>query len=1547
MFTLTTPSAPILTSATPKNPSNCVTNKGAIAITATAGSSALQYSINGGGAWLATNNNTSQSAGIYSIAIRNTGGTCSVLGTTLTLSGPSLTPTISYGASSYCNNATITTTSGTNLVGGLFRTTATGITLTSGNGNIAAGATAGVYAITYTIAGSSFCTGVTSAAATVTIVGPATAGAVSGGSTPITLGVSTGTMNLTGNTGNVVNWQVSYNSGTYTNITTATGTSYSTTPTAIGTYDYRVVVSNGICANVTSTGQTINVIGTTGAVIGGISPLCINGSTGPMTLTGAAGTISNWEYSPNNGTNWFSLSNTTTLLSNFTVTVSGTYQFRISISGVGTSVARNIQVDASPVAGTLSPIASTVCSNANAGTITLTGTIGTINNWKSSGDGGTSWTNISNTTSTQSYTNLTQSTQYKAEVSNGVCQIATTTGVGGTAIITVDPAAVGGSVSGGTSSISLGSNTGTMSVSSNVGTIIGWQRSYNNGTLANVAGAQATYSETPLAVGTYEYRAIIQSGVCATVTSTINQTITVTGSAGIVSGGASPICMGGSSGVMTLTGVAGAIAKWQYSTDNGSNWNDLGSTAGATSYSFVNLNIVGTWKFRASITGVGFSSERSISVDAIPSLNPTTIQHITNCGLIDGQLTINATGGTGILEYGIMGGSINPTGIFSNLNATTGGIYFVRNVASPTCSVTSAFTITTPSAPLFTSRTIQNISNCGFADAGITITGTAGSGAMEYSKDGGATYQQGSNVYSGISTALTGVPMIRTVGYSACTVSGSAYTITAPSAPTMVSRSVQNISNCGGSDGAVTLTGTGGSTLEYSINGTVWSSSSVFTFAGAVNNLTPYAREAGLSACSVSGAVFSITAPNAPSLNPVAIQHISNCGQIDGQLTINATGGTPPFTYGIIGGTTNGTGIFSTLNAITGGTYFVRNSSSPTCSITGVFTITTPSAPSISSSSKTDVTGCSLSDGTVAIIATGGTGTLQYSVDGSTWQLNNAFTGLAAGTKTPQVRNQSSNACSSIGSVLTIAGPIQPSISSVTKTDITACGLSDGAITIVGTGGTGSLQYSINNGTNWQTSNVFTGLSPATGITPKVRNQNTTSCEATYSPTITINAPSAPVVGVLSPISAKICVGGFVNLGLIDYTGTIQWQQDGANVGSGANTYTTGALSTNTTIKVTLSSGSCTSVSEIRVITVVSPPIQPDIKYTQNLYCKENTPSLTPSSTFFGGEFSVTPGITLNPDRSINLSKAEIGKSYTISYVVTPDGICTAPTPSNFTITVTGAEAGTLVATNATANICQGSDISLELQGSIGFIVWEQSDTNGSTWTGIPSATGSSFSSKAANAGTIQYRSKALSASGTCVPKPSNVQSFSISAPTKTGIVGAQKPIICDEFSTQVSLKGNIGLIKQWESTSDTSQTNSWTQVVSANSDTIFSTPSMINYGQAAYFRAKVQNGGCEEKSTNVVKVEVCKQNDFTPNALTPSTADQNSVWMLDNLKLTSASMVRVFNRYGTEVYQARGDAYKANPWDGGGLPAGTYYYVINRNDGQTKELTGAITIIK
>nr|MBC7612913.1 PKD domain-containing protein [Pseudopedobacter sp.] len=83
------------------------------------------------------------------------------------------------------------------------------------------------------------------------------------------------------------------------------------------------------------------------------------------------------------------------------------------------------------------------------------------------------------------------------------------------------------------------------------------------------------------------------------------------------------------------------------------------------------------------------------------------------------------------------------------------------------------------------------------------------------------------------------------------------------------------------------------------------------------------------------------------------------------------------------------------------------------------------------------------------------------------------------------------------------------------------------------------------------------------------------------------------------------------------------------------------------------------------------------------------------------------------------------------------------------------------------------------------------------------------------------------------------------------------------------------------------------------------------------------------------------------PNTFTPNGDGVNDTWSIKYLESYPSSTVKIFNRYGIDVFQA--DKY-TQPWDGRlngvDLPTGTYYYIITANNGSLK-YTGSVLLVR
>lgn len=81
-------------------------------------------------------------------------------------------------------------------------------------------------------------------------------------------------------------------------------------------------------------------------------------------------------------------------------------------------------------------------------------------------------------------------------------------------------------------------------------------------------------------------------------------------------------------------------------------------------------------------------------------------------------------------------------------------------------------------------------------------------------------------------------------------------------------------------------------------------------------------------------------------------------------------------------------------------------------------------------------------------------------------------------------------------------------------------------------------------------------------------------------------------------------------------------------------------------------------------------------------------------------------------------------------------------------------------------------------------------------------------------------------------------------------------------------------------------------------------------------------------------------------NTFTPNGDGINDTWMIPELRNYPQAEVSIYDRWGQRVYHSIG--YK-DPFDGAGLPVGTYYWYIQVHDpkGKSDPYTGYVTIVR
>ena len=192
-----------------------------------------------------------------------------------------------------------------------------------------------------------------------------------------------------------------------------------------------------------------------------------------------------------------------------------------------------------------------------------------------------------------------------------------------------------------------------------------------------------------------------------------------------------------------------------------------------------------------------------------------------------------------------------------------------------------------------------------------------------------------------------------------------------------------------------------------------------------------------------------------------------------GSMTAVGTLGSAPYSYNLNGGAWQSSANFTGLTA---GVYTLNVKDSEGCTASTPFTITQPASILLNTIPTTNAT-CGQANGAFTAVATGGVAPLQYSLNSGTFVSSGAFLNLIAGTY--QLTVKDANGCTVNTSVF-INSQAGPSLGFPNSTNVSCFNGNDGTITLTSTGGTGAVQYSVNNGINFQSSGVFTGLTAGT-----------------------------------------------------------------------------------------------------------------------------------------------------------------------------------------------------------------------------------------------------------------------------------------------------------------------------------------------------------------------------------------------------------------------------------------------------------------------------------
>src|SRR5437773_6158939 len=496
-------------------------------------------------------------------------------------------------------------------------------------------------------------------------------------------------------------------------------------------------------------------------------------------------------------------------------------------------------------------------------------------------------------------------------------------------------------------------------------------------------------------------------------------------------------CLGGSTGSVTVAG-SGGTPSYTYSID-GTNFGVSGT-----------FNNLAAGPYTVTVKDAhGCTTTQPVTITQPASGVSASISSQTNVacfGASTGSVTVSASGGTSPYTFSKDGVTFGASGTFSNLAA---GSYTITVKDANGCTTTQGVTITQPSAALSSSISSQtNVACFGGSTGSVTVSASGGTAPYTFSKDGvnfGASGTFGS--------LAAGSYTITVKDANGCTTT-QPVTITQPASALGSSISSQTNVDCfGGSTGSVTVAGSGGtSPYTYAIDGTTFGNSGTFGSLAA-GSYTITVKDA--NGCTTTQPV-TITQPAAALSSSISSQTNVACfGSSTGSVTVSGSGGTTPYTYSIDGTNFGNSGTFSNLAA---GSYTITVKDANGCTTTQPVTITQP-ASGLTASALATNPACSTGTGSITVTASGGTGALSYSIDGTNFQASNVFNDLASGSYTITVKD--ANGCTTTtGATVTIPTAVTASSSNADP----LCNGQLGSMTVTFSGGTPGYECSLDNG---------------------------------------------------------------------------------------------------------------------------------------------------------------------------------------------------------------------------------------------------------------------------------------------------------------------------------------------------------------------------------------------------------------------------------------------------------------------------------------------------
>ncbi len=507
---------------------------------------------------------------------------------------------------------------------------------------------------------------------------------------------------------------------------------------------------------------------------------------------------------------------------------------------------------------------------------------------------------------------------------------------------------------------------------------------------------------------------------------------------------------------------------------------------------------------------------------------------VTCNGNNDGEITVIGGGGTLIgpnyqFTLNQPPGTVNATGIFTGLAA---GTYTVTVRDDNNCTrVSNSVIVTQPSVLTVFSSVTSNyngakISCAGANDAQVTAFPNGGNGGYTFSlvQNPGNLTGNMDGSYEGLGPGNYSITVMDIAG---CSITSALVNVAEP-LPVGSSALVTGQISCnGGSNGQITVSGTGGTgAYTFTQINPPGPSNGSGIFSGLANGTYDF-QVRDLNNCA-SMVQITLNQP-APVTALVAVTSNYNGSQVscngasDGVITVTGSGGTGVIQYvfdQFVFTNTTGqfSGVFTGVPAGGPYTFTVRDANNCTF-VTAPVNVTQPtpvtgSGVVTSNYNGQHITCVGATNGQITVTPAGGTGAHTFKLDqaptNTSGDASGIYTGVGAGVYTVTIRD--ANSCFVVTAPITVAPPPALTASMAVTSNyngrqISCNGASDGILTVTAGGGVPAYSYlliEIPGNVTGAATGIFTGV-PAGTYTVLVTDLN--SCTRVTSP-VTVSEPA-------------------------------------------------------------------------------------------------------------------------------------------------------------------------------------------------------------------------------------------------------------------------------------------------------------------------------------------------------------------------------------------------------------------------------------------------------